>query len=296
MLLVLVILLALEPSSRCNAFSVRPARINSSPFSTSATTTTQLAASQRSRSASSSRPYSSNSFDGGRSKRQERVGHLVRTELSRILHSGNIKGSGDVEVLDAELRQRISIVSADVSPDLRQARISVSIRAAVAPRRNNAAVVAALELEEEDQDDQVEDEDDQDDQVEDDDEEEEEEDDDDDDSIDDDSAATTTSTTTSFVNSSKSNPAVDKRRAYSWLVRNNKALRHSLAQRMSHIKTCPQLSFVQIDVGAAVDVMQLIDQVTAGSKKRDTIAVMAEDGEDDEFAGDDWIDDDDDFF
>jgi ribosome-binding factor A len=184
------------------------------------------------------------------------------------LHRGSIKGYA--ESLDAELRQRISIVSADVSPDLRQARISVSIRAAVVPKKKQTVGDDVVLMEQDDEDD-------------------------DNNSNDDDSTAesATTTTSTSFVSN---NPAVDKRRAYSWLVRNNKALRHSLAQRMSHIKTCPQLSFVQIDVGAAVDVMQLIDQVTAGNKKRETIAVMDGDDDDDEFAGDDWIDDNDDFF
>jgi ribosome-binding factor A len=213
------------------------------------------------------------------------VGHLVRTELSRILHRGNILGR-NAEPLDDELRQRISIVSADVSPDLRQARISVSIRAAVVKtkKKMDAVVAAAAATTTLDDDD----------------------DDDDDDSNDDDSTSMSTSSTISFTSSN--NPAVDKRRAYSWLVRNNKALRHSLAQRMSHIKTCPQLSFVQVDIGAAVDVMQLIDQIVTsnnnagGGKKRESIAVMAEQeeedgGEGDAFLdGDDWIDDDDDFF
>ena len=67
-----------------------------------------------------------------RSKRQFRVGELVRTELAKILHTGNIKG--DASHLEEELRQRISIVGVDVSPDLRQARISVSVRNAFAKR------------------------------------------------------------------------------------------------------------------------------------------------------------------
>ena len=138
------------------------------------------------------------SFD--RSKRQERVGQLVQTELSKILHSGHIKGY-DVEYLDDELRQRISVVKSDVSPDLRQARISVSVRAAV--------VVAANE-----------------------------------------------------EDNSRS-PAVDRRRAYAWLVRHTKQLRHTLAQRLSHMKSCPTLSFQQVDVSAAVDVMHLIDKLSS---------------------------------
>jgi hypothetical protein len=73
-------------------------------------------------------------FRDGKSKRQERVGQLVQTELSRILHTGIIKG--DVEYLADALRCRISVVRADVSPDLRQARISVSVR----PKGINAKV------------------------------------------------------------------------------------------------------------------------------------------------------------
>jgi ribosome-binding factor A len=235
------------------------------------TTTTQLAVSQRSRSSSSSRPYANNSYNNDRSKRQERVGHLVRTELSQILHRGNILGR-NAEPLDDELRQRISIVSADVSPDLRQARISVSIRAS-RPRKVAKGAVASAALKDHDDDD-------------------------------DSSTATTASISATPTTFTSNNPAVDKRRAYSWLVRNNKALRHSLAQRLSHIKTCPQLSFVQVDIGAAVDVMQLIDQVTSNTAnnnkmKRETIAIAPESGKDDEFFDSDegWIiDDDDDFF
>jgi ribosome-binding factor A len=172
-----------------------------------------------------------------RSKRQERVGHLVRTEISNILHGGVIKGQ-DAEYLDAELRQRISVVSADISPDLRQARISVSVRA---PPRNDQA---------------------------------------------------------------EYNPAVDKRRAYAWLVRNTKPIRHTLAQRMSHMKSCPNLSFVQVDVAAAVDVMYLIDKVSQGYK-RDKVdlfngenvptGVMDGIDFDEEFDEEDWDEDDEDF-
>jgi hypothetical protein len=36
---------------------------------------------------------------------------------------------------------------------------------------------------------------------------------------------------------------------------------------MKHMKTAPNLSFVQADVSAAVDVMYLIDKVSAGYKR-----------------------------
>ena len=162
--------------------------------------------------------------DNERTKRQERVGHLVQTELGQILHSGVIRGN--VEYLEDELRQRISVVSADVSPDLKQARVSISIRAGTKTNKLDNIVV-----------------------------EEEEEDDDDEDGEDDEEA--------DFDN----NPVVDKRRVYSWLVRNTKPIRHTLAQRMSHMKVCPSLSFVQVDVAAATDVMYLIDKVAAGYKR-----------------------------
>ncbi len=171
-----------------------------------------------------------------RSKRQFRVGQLVQTELGRILHSGIIKG--DVDYMDAELRQRISIVSVDVSPDLRQARVTVSVRKST---------------------------------------------------------------------SSDDNPVVDKRRAYSWLVENTKAIRHTLAQKMSHMKSSPTLTFVQVDVGAAVDVMYLIDKVASGYE-RERIGEFGEDANsvprgffdgmdfDGEFDEDDWEEEDDEFF
>jgi len=155
---------------------------------------------------------SNNGRDGPpRTKRQERVGHLVQTELSKIVHQGVLRG--DSEYLEADLRQRISVVNADVSPDLKQARISISVRGP-----NKKAKEPQNEDEEED-----------------------------------------------FA--ANYNPIVDKRRAYAWLVRNTKPIRHSLAQRMSHMKSCPDLTFVQVDVAAAVDVMYLIDKVAAGYKR-----------------------------
>ena len=214
--------------------------------------------------------------DEFRSKRQERVGQLVRTELSRILHTGNIKGDVTGH-LEADLRQRISVVSADVSPDLRQARIAVSIRTPMT--RQTQQTLFGLQEEEEEVDNDVDegqsdkepidpagassslsndnevdlDSDalynDQEDEN-------------------DDMSSMDMDPTASAVSSSF---AVDKRRAYSWLVKNTKPIRHTLAQRMSHLKTCPNLSFTQVDVAAAVDVMYLIDQISAKGAKRQSI-------------------------
>lgn len=167
---------------------------------------------------------------GDRTKRQERVGHVVRTELATILHQGtSIKN--DVDPIEAELRRKINIVHADVSPDLRQARITISVM--------------------------------------------------------------------SSPNDRKSSDTISKRRAYAWLVRNTKAIRYTLAQRMAHMKGgSPDLTFVQVDVGAAVDVMQLIDKVrNEGYKRDDVLEYEYEDDEgewDDEDGGEDeddgWFD------
>ena len=200
--------------------------------STAAQSTTSLYVAYRGPASTPGRSSPRNYSGRERSKRQERVGHLVRTELSQILHRGTIKGDVDGDLED-ELRQRISVVNADVSPDLRQARISVSIRND--KKTGNVA-----------------------------------------------------------------DAAVDKRRAYSWLVRNSKALKHTLAQRMSHMKSCPNLTFNQVDVAAAVDVMYLIDKVSSGYKRESIDEYIArgdfddeEDDDDDEF-GARFADDDDD--
>lgn len=174
-----------------------------------------------------------------RSKRQERVGHLVRCELATIIHRGTLKGNADY--LDDRLRQRISVLSADVSPDLRQARITVSIGRGKDQEK-----------------------------------------------------------------SERSNVASDRHRAFSWLVNNAKPLRHSLARRMDHMKTSPNLSFVLADVEAAVDVMYLIDKVAAGYEREhlgqyggddDSLPRGMVDGLDFDLDDDDeWDDEDDDFF
>jgi ribosome-binding factor A len=198
-----------------------------------------------------------------RSKRQERVGHVVRTEIASIIQLGyQVKNSQGY--IDDELRRRISIVSADVSPDLRQARITVSV---IKPSRGRI-------MEEDDEYDDDEDED--------------------------------------YVepkrvfpeNRGSGDAVVDRRRAYSWLVKNTKQIRHALSQRLSHMKTIPNLTFVQADVGAAVDVMNLIEKVSQGDYKRESLGVFGADDDnlpegmylESELEGDGWIDDDDDDF
>mmetsp|Transcript_8387 Transcript_8387/g.12419 ORF Transcript_8387/g.12419 Transcript_8387/m.12419 type:complete len:253 (-) Transcript_8387:197-955(-) len=134
-----------------------------------------------------------------KSKRQFRVGQLVRSEIASIIKLGHEIKHTDGS-LDSDLRLRISVVNADVSPDLRQARITVSVIS-----KPNTDATAKL-----------------------------------------------------------SDTVVEKRVAYSWLVKHTKNIRHALAQRLSHMKTIPNLTFAQADVGAAVDVMNKINNINLG--------------------------------
>jgi ribosome-binding factor A len=93
---------------------------SSSWRTTGATSTTNLDMGKGSYGRSSSRRVK----EEFRTKRQERVGHVVRTELARIVQRGPIRYT---DFLEEDLRRTINIVNADVSPDLRQARITVSI-------------------------------------------------------------------------------------------------------------------------------------------------------------------------
>lgn len=184
---------------------------------TSTTTALQMAHGKYGNGRSSSR-YAT----GDRTKRQERVGHVVRTELASILHKGFIRFDNDP--IEDELRRRINIVHCDVSPDLRQARVTVSV----------------------------------------------------------------------MSGKDRKMDAIAKRRAYAWLVRSTKAIRHSLAQKMKHMKGSPDLTFVQVDVGAAVDVMQLIEKVSTGYKRDDVLEMEFEDDDEDGWEDEeDWIDFDD---
>eukprot|EP00552_Chaetoceros_brevis_P000805 CAMPEP_0197740754 /NCGR_PEP_ID=MMETSP1435-20131217/25151_1 /TAXON_ID=426625 /ORGANISM="Chaetoceros brevis, Strain CCMP164" /LENGTH=240 /DNA_ID=CAMNT_0043330553 /DNA_START=46 /DNA_END=768 /DNA_ORIENTATION=- len=202
-----------------------------------------------------------------RSKRQERVGHVVRTEIASIVQLGHqIKYShGNI---DDDLRRRINVVSADVSPDLRQARITVSI---IKPTK-----CRVMEGEEDDEEEEEEDEEDFDEDFD--------------------------EPKQVFTMNNSGDAVMDRRRAYSWLVKNTKQIRHALSQRLKHMKTIPDLTFVQADVGAAVDVMNLIEKVSAGDYKRESLGKFGDEGDElpanmylkSELEGDGWIDDDDD--
>jgi ribosome-binding factor A len=200
---------------------------------------------------------------GDRSKRQERVGHVVRTELASIIQLGHqIKNTQGY--LDDELRRRINVVSADVSPDLRQARITVSI---IKPIKRSLREEHRL------MDELVDDENDDEDVVE---------------------------PKQVFPLSTSGDVVMDRRRAYSWLVKNTKQIRHALCQRLSHMKTVPNITFIQADVGAAVDVMNLIEKVSKGGYKREHLGLFGADDDnlpegmylESELEGSGWVDDD----
>lgn len=226
------------------------------------------------------RSSSMSSYNNDRSKRQERVSQIVRTEIATIIQLGYPIKNQYNEIND-ELRRRINVVNADVSPDLRQARITVSIM----KRRQES-----MEEEDEEEYDEEYDEDEEDYDEDEEDYEEEEDD---------------IKIKQVFPESYARNgdAVVDRRQSYAWLVRNTKPIRHALSQRLSHMKTIPNLTFVLADVGAAVDVMNLIDKVSKGNYKRDDIGMFGGDNdnlpagmylEKENDSDYEWIDDEDD--
>ncbi|GMI35653.1 hypothetical protein TeGR_g13852 [Tetraparma gracilis] len=161
---------------------------------------------------------------GEATKRQSRVSQLLRSTLASIIFDGYcIRSSPSTSPLPANTRLAINVIAADVSPDLRNARVTVSVI---------------------------------------------------------------------------SSPTVDaaaKREAFAWLAANAGPIRHACAQRLSHMKTVPELTFKMTDVGAAVDVMNLIDRIAAGDDIRDDV-VYDRSLLGDEAEWDNYEDDDDDEF
>lgn len=210
------------------------------------------------------RSSSASSYNKDRSKRQERVGHVVRTEIATIIQLGHPIKNQQGKEIDNDLRRRINVVNADVSPDLRQARITISVM-----KRNN--------LRDEEDEDGYDDEEEY--------EEEEGEEEggeyDEDDEYDDEDEDEEINVKSVFPDtySRNSDSVVDRRQSYAWLVRNTKQIRHAMSQRLSHMKTIPNLTFILADVGAAVDVMNLIDKVSKGNYKRDDIGLFGGDND-----------------
>ena len=57
-------------------------------------------------------------------RRPSRIGQVVQTDLATIIRQGDVRGK---QKIPAGLNQMISIVDVDMSPDLRNARVKVSI-------------------------------------------------------------------------------------------------------------------------------------------------------------------------
>lgn len=55
---------------------------------------------------------------------------------------------------------------------------------------------------------------------------------------------------------------LEKREAYAWCVKNTKPIRMALATELKGMKRVPELFFRDTDIGAAVDLMALIDRVS----------------------------------
>lgn len=126
----------------------------------------------------------SNSFrPSGESKRQARVSQLMATELAEILRLGH--GIKTKDKIADSTRSKISIADVIMSPDLRSAKVFVSVYGDV----------------------------------------------------------------------------LEKREAYAWCVKNTRAIRSALATNLRGMKRVPELYFKDTDIGAAVDLMALIDRV-----------------------------------
>jgi ribosome-binding factor A len=126
---------------------------------------------------------------GKESKRQARVSQVMRAELADIVRRGDLKSA---KALPDTLRQKISVVDINMSPDLRSAKVFVSV----------------------------------------------------------------------FGES------VEKRQAYAWLVEHSKHFKYSLAQRLSSMKSVPDVYFKETDISAAVDVMVTIDRLSEERRSR----------------------------
>lgn len=134
----------------------------------------------------------------GESKRQARVSQLMTSELAEILRLGH--GIKTKDKIADDVRCKISVVDVDMSPDLRSAKVFVSVYGDV----------------------------------------------------------------------------LEKREAYAWCVKNTKAIRRALAASLKDMKRVPELYFKDTDIGAAVDLMALIEKVGA----EDDAAVAARGGAD----------------
>lgn len=133
------------------------------------------------------------------SKRQARVSQLLTGELAKILRLGY--GIKTRDKIDDDMRCKIAVVDVDMSPDLRSAKVFISVYGDV----------------------------------------------------------------------------LEKREAYAWCVKNTKAIRMALCAELKGMKRVPELFFKDTDIGAAVDLMALIDRVSGDEDSNE--AALRDDGD-----------------
>jgi len=71
-------------------------------------------------------------------RRPSRVGHVVQAELATLIRTGEIHGK---QKIPSGLQQMISVVDVDMSPDLRNARVKVSV---IGDRKDKVSAVRWL--------------------------------------------------------------------------------------------------------------------------------------------------------
>ena len=69
---------------------------------------------------------------------------------------------------------------------------------------------------------------------------------------------------------------IEKKKAVQWLNKNAKAIRFSLAQKISHLKTVPELRFSASALPQAMEVMSILDQLRVEREARESRAAAAE--------------------
>eukprot|EP00934_Nitzschia_sp_Nitz4_P004412 Nitzschia sp. Nitz4//scaffold74_size92883//12390//14262//NITZ4_004812-RA/size92883-processed-gene-0.25-mRNA-1//-1//CDS//3329557562//4402//frame0 len=65
----------------------------------------------------------------------------------------------------------------------------------------------------------------------------------------------------------QSQPSVNQRRTFVWLVRNARSIRYALGKKIHHMRRIPELTFVRVDLGEAVDMSMLIDRISEMEEK-----------------------------
>ena len=118
----LLLVVALRPASGFSAAAVpRTAAAAAAASSATASSTIQMMARAR-----------------GDGRRTKRVGQVIQSELATLIRSGDVRGEQRIPI---GLQQLISVVDVDMSPDLRNARVKVSV---IGDRKDKVSAVRWL--------------------------------------------------------------------------------------------------------------------------------------------------------